>query len=175
MKEIKQYTRFVNQLKEEILRSQYLANRANTRIMLELYWFIGKQICIKQKELDWGKSVVENLSKDLQREFDGIYSFSPDNLWRMRQFYFEYRSHEFLPPMMAEIEWTHNTIILEKCKDDLKREFYIRMTRKYAWTKNVLIHQIEGNSYALYLSNQTNFEQTLPEKYWNQAILEALY
>ncbi|MCK5535888.1 MAG: DUF1016 domain-containing protein, partial [Bacteroidales bacterium] len=30
---------------------------------------------------------------------------------------------------------------------------------------------IEGNSYALYLTNQTNFEQNLPEKYRNQAIL----
>ncbi len=34
--------------------------------------------------------------------------------------------------------WTHNVIIMERCKDDLEREFYIRMTRKFGWTKNVL-------------------------------------
>ena len=72
---------------------------------------------------------------------------------------------------MAEIGWTHNTIIIEKCKDNLEREFYIRMTRKFGWTKDVLTNQIEGNSYALYLINQTNFEKTVPEKYTNQAIL----
>jgi predicted nuclease of restriction endonuclease-like (RecB) superfamily len=52
---------------------------------------------------------------------------------------------------------------MEKCKDDLEREFYIRMTRKFGWTKNVLIHQIENQSYEKILLNQTNFEQTLPE------------
>lgn len=35
----------------------------------------------------------------------------------------------------CEINWTHNLIILERCKDDLQREFYIRMTRKAGWTK----------------------------------------
>jgi len=58
-----------------------------------------------------------------------------------------------------------------KCKDDLEREFYIRMTRKYGWTKNVLIHQIEGGAYNLFLSNQTNFDKTLQEKYKHQAKL----
>ncbi len=125
----------------------------------------------KQEQLGWGKSVVEQLSKDLQEEFPGQIGWSSRNLWRMRQFYYEYRQNAFLPPMVAEIGWTHNYIILEKCKDDLQREFYIQMTKKYGWTKDVLIHQIDGNSYMLYMTNQTNFEQTLPEKYRNQAVL----
>lgn len=29
----------------------------------------------------------------------------------------------------------------------LEREFYIRMTRKFGWSKSVLIHQIENQSY----------------------------
>jgi hypothetical protein len=33
--------------------------------------------------------------------------------------------------------------IILQCKDDLQREFYIRMTRRISWTKNVLIHHIE--------------------------------
>jgi predicted nuclease of restriction endonuclease-like (RecB) superfamily len=45
------------------------------------------------------------------------------------------------------------------------------MTAKYGRTKDVLIHQIDGNSYMLYLTNQTNFEQTLPKEYRNQAVL----
>jgi hypothetical protein len=39
-------------------------------------------------------------------------------------------SNEKLPPLVAEIGWSHNLIIMEKCKDDLECEFYIRMTRK---------------------------------------------
>jgi len=39
---------------------------------------------------------------------------------------------------VREISWTKNIIIMEKCKDDLEREFYIKTTKKYGWTKDVL-------------------------------------
>lgn len=55
--------------------------------------------------------------------------------------------NEKLQPLVAEIGWTHNLVIMEKCKDDLDREFYLRMTRKFGWTKNVLIYQIENQTY----------------------------
>jgi predicted nuclease of restriction endonuclease-like (RecB) superfamily len=64
--------------------------------------------------------------------------------------------------LVREIGWTHNLIIMENCKDDLEREFYLRMTRKFGWTKNVLLHQIENRAYEKTLLNQTNFDQTAP-------------
>jgi len=51
-----------------------------------------------------------------------------------------YCQNEKLQPLVAEIGWSHNLVIMERCKDDLAREFYLRMTRKFGWTKNVLIH-----------------------------------
>jgi len=89
----------------------------------------------------------------------------------MREFYLELSKNEFLQPLVAEISWTKNMVIFSKCKDDLQREFYLRTTKKYGWTKNVLIHQIENQSYEKYLLNQTNFDQTLPEALRNQAKL----
>jgi len=86
----------------------------------------------------------------------------------MRMFYQEYR---ILPPVVAEISWSHNLVIMEKCKDARKRQFYIGMTTKYGWTKNVLIHQIDNQSYERYLLGQTNFDKTLPDKYKHQAKL----
>jgi predicted nuclease of restriction endonuclease-like (RecB) superfamily len=59
----------------------------------------------------------------------------------------EYKDNEKLQPLVGEISWTKHITIMSKCKEDLKREFYIKMTRKYGWTKSVLIHQIEGKSY----------------------------
>jgi predicted nuclease of restriction endonuclease-like (RecB) superfamily len=96
----------------------------------------------RQREASRGESVVENLAKDLQAEFPGIQGFGARNIWRMRDFYLTYRSNEKLTPLVSEIGWPHNLIILQKCKDDLEREFYIRMARKFGWTKNVLVHQI---------------------------------
>jgi len=80
----------------------------------------------------------------------------------MRQFYKSYSTNQKLSPLVREIGWSHNLIIMEKCKDALEQEFYIRMTRKHGWTKNVLAHQIENKSYEKTLLNQTNFENTLP-------------
>ena len=103
--------------------------------------------------------------------FPGISGFSARNIWRMRDFYLAYHSKEKLTPLVAEISWTHNIVILEKCKNDLEREFYMRMTRKFGWTKNVLIHQIENRTYEKVLLNQTNFDQTLSAEIRNQAKL----
>ena len=45
------------------------------------------------------------------------------------------------------------------------------MTRKYGWTKEMLIHNISIKSYEKFLLNQTNFEEQLPEEYRKQAKL----
>ncbi|MEA3451704.1 MAG: PDDEXK nuclease domain-containing protein [Bacteroidota bacterium] len=166
-----QYNNFLGTIKQRIRTAQYDAMKAVNKEAIQLNWDIGQIIVEKQEQHGWGKSIVEQLSKDLREEFPGQSGWSSHNLWRMRKFYLNYRHLENLAPLVQEIAWSHNIAIMEKCKDDLEREFYIRMTRKYGWTKNVLIHQIEVNSYALYLTNQTNFEQNLPEKYRNQAIL----
>ncbi len=83
----------------------------------------------------------------------------------MRDLYLAYHNDKKLPPLVAEIGWSHNIIILEQCKDKLEREFYIRMTRKFGWTKNVLNLQIENKTYEKTMLGQTNFRKTLPEKY----------
>ena len=125
----------------------------------------------RQKGESWGKSIVEQLARDLRAEFPGISGFSAQNLWRMKQFYQSYALNTKLSPMVREIGWTHNIVILMNCKDDLEREFYIRMTRKFGWSKNVLIHQIENQTYEKTLLNQTNFDKTLPDEIRNQAKL----
>jgi predicted nuclease of restriction endonuclease-like (RecB) superfamily len=165
------YETFLAEIKERIRQAQYDALKAVNKELIKLYWDIGKMIVEKQKKYGWGKSIVENLARDLQKEFPGMRGFSKDNLWRMRKFYLSYSGNEKLAPLVQEISWTHNIIIMERCKDDLEREFYIRMSRKFGWSKNVLIHHIENKTYEKTLSGQTSFEKTLPEKLKHQAKL----
>ena len=89
----------------------------------------------------------------------------------MRNFYVTYSNTENLALLVREISGSKNIAIMEKCKEQLEREFYIKMTKKYGWTKDVLINHIENRTYEKYLLNQTNFDETLPEKYVNQAKL----
>ncbi len=163
-----EYRNLLIEVKQRIRSAQYEALKAVNKELIALYWDIGKMIVTRQQNATWGKSVVEQLAKDLQAEFPGISGFSTANLWRMRLFYETYTKNEKLAPLVREIGWTHNIVILEKCKDDLEREFYIKMTRKFGWTKNVLIHQIENQTYEKTLLNQTNFDQTVPAEIRNQ-------
>ncbi|WP_010520214.1 PDDEXK nuclease domain-containing protein [Aquimarina agarivorans] len=169
--ENKEYLSFFAEIKEHVYQSQYKALKQVNKELIALYWDVGSAIVKRQEEFGWGKSVVETLSADLQKEFVGVKGFSSRNLWYMRNFYNHYNANKKLQPLVAEIGWSHNILILDKCKDDLEREFYIRMTRKYGWTKSVLIHQIEGKSYERFLLNQTNFDSSLEEKYRHQAKL----
>jgi predicted nuclease of restriction endonuclease-like (RecB) superfamily len=151
------------------------ALKAVNQKLIALYWEIGKSIATQQQGETWGKSVVEQLAKELKQECSGISGFSARNIWNMRSFYLTYSQNEKLQPVVAEISWTHNLIIMQKYKDDLEREFYIRMTRKFGWTKNVLIHQIENQSYEKTLLNQTNFYETVSESIRSQAKLIDCY
>jgi predicted nuclease of restriction endonuclease-like (RecB) superfamily len=125
----------------------------------------------KQDALGWGKAIVETLAKDLQNEFPGIQGFSARNLWNMRTFYLTYKDNEKLQPLVAEISWTKNVIIMERCKDDIRREFYLKITKKFGWTKDVLINQLEAGAFERYMANQTSFDKTVPAKYRHQAKL----
>ncbi|NGX55353.1 MAG: hypothetical protein KR126chlam2_00987 [Chlamydiae bacterium] len=69
------------------------------------------------------------------------------------------------------ISWTHHIYILEKCKDPLEREFYIRMSKKFSWSYRILLNQICNKTFEKTLSNQTNFKKNLPQKLHGEAKL----
>jgi predicted nuclease of restriction endonuclease-like (RecB) superfamily len=161
----------LGEIKTRIRSAQYEALRAVNKKLIALYWDIGRMILARQRGEAWGRSVVARLAADLQREFPGIGGFSAANLWRMRLFYESYARLTKLAPLVREIGWTHNLIILERCKDPLAREFYIHMTRKFGWTKDVLAVQIDNQAYEKTPLNQTNFHHAVPARYRDQAKL----
>jgi predicted nuclease of restriction endonuclease-like (RecB) superfamily len=165
------YTSLLAEVKERVRAAQYQALRAVNRELVGLYWDIGGMIVGRQAGDSWGKAVVERLAADLQAEFPGVKGFSAQNLWYMRQLYLAYHGEEKLQPLVGEISWAKHLVILGRCKDPLEREFYIRMTRKFGWTKNILIHQIENQSYEKTLLGQTNFDKALTTKLRAQAKL----
>ena len=161
----------MGEVKERIRSAQYEALKAVNKELVGLYWDIGRLIVERQDVEGWGKAVVEQLAADLRTEFPGVGGFSSSNLWRMKAFFEAYTGLEKLAPLVREIGWSHNLAILERCKDPLEREFYLRMTRKFGWSKNVLIHQIDNQSYEKSLLGQTNFDQALTPELRAQAKL----
>ena len=84
------YPALLGEIKQRIRSAQYEALKAVNKELIALYWDIGRLIMERQTGETWGKSVVGNLSNDLQREFLGISGFSVSNLWRMKLFYAAY-------------------------------------------------------------------------------------
>jgi hypothetical protein len=44
--------------------------------------------------------------------------------------------HPKLQPLVAEISRAKNPVILARCKNPLQREFYLRTTARFGWTKS---------------------------------------
>jgi len=98
-----EYRQFIEALKGRIASARLSAARAVNRDLILLYWDIGRGIVEKQQTLGWGDSVVEMVSTDLRRAFPGMRGFSPDSVWRMRQFYSDYADSEFLEQAVPEM------------------------------------------------------------------------
>ncbi|MFM1909071.1 MAG: hypothetical protein RLZZ591_2748 [Pseudomonadota bacterium] len=165
------YADFLREVKTQVRQRQLQALRAVNSELLALYWWLGDNISQRQAALGWGKAVVETLAKDLQAEFPGRNGFSARNLWNMLEFYRDYATKPKLQPLVAEISWSKNLLIMARCKDDLEREFYLRATARFGWTKNVLQHQLDNHSYRQYLLGQTNFDAAVPHSIKAQAML----
>jgi predicted nuclease of restriction endonuclease-like (RecB) superfamily len=165
------YAILLGEIRERVRTAQYEALRAVNRELVGLYWDIGRIITGRQAAGMHGDAVVKRLSADLQAEFPGIAGFSWRNLFYMSEFYLAYRDAPKLQPLVAIIGWSHNLVILQRCKNELEREFYIRMTARFGWSKNVLIHQIENQSYEKTLLGQTNFDRVLTPELRAQAQL----
>ena len=112
--------------------------------LIDLYWQIGEQISQRIASDAWGKGTVEALAAYLQHRQPGMTGFSSSNLWRMRQFFETYRDTAKLAPLVRELSWTHNLLILSRCKREEEREFYLRICQREKWGKRELDRQLNG-------------------------------
>ncbi len=159
-----QFKEFIQEIKQKIYSTKSKAILTANKLMVELYFEIGKSVVEKQEVLGWGKSVVEQMSKDLISEFGEKSGYSTQNLWYMRQFYLAYKDSPNLQQLVGEIPWSSNILIFSKCKGDSKKEYYIKNTIQNGWNRNVLMHHIKTDLFSRdKIENKlNNFEAALP-------------
>ncbi len=166
-----QHLALLDEIKNRIRQSRLQVAHAANRELIQLYWWLGKMITEKQEQLGWGKSVVEQLAKDLQKTFEGRSGFSAQNLWYMRQFYLAYRDYEFLQQLVGEIPWGQNLAIMAKVKEPEARQYYLQATLEMGWSRDILLNQIKSKAYERHRlsKKQHNFQKALPEHLAEQA------
>ena len=109
--------------------------------LVGLYWRIGQYISAKLAAAVWGEGVVDRLAQHLARTMPGQRGFTRRNLFRMRQFFEAYSADEKVTPLVTQLPWTHNLIILTQSKRSEEREFYLRMAVQQRWGKRELERQ----------------------------------
>jgi len=158
------YKLWLNSIKQKINFAQLtVAVKVNSQLM-ELYWDLAKDIVNKQKEANWGDSVLEQLSIDLKLSFPSINGFSRRNLYAIRQWYLFYQTNNsIVPQAVAQIPWGHNRLIISKIKNIEEAIFYATATIQNGWSREQLEIQIKNNYYLSKGKAITNFNNTLPE------------
>jgi predicted nuclease of restriction endonuclease-like (RecB) superfamily len=186
-----EYKQFILDIKSKIQSSQIKASIKVNVELLKLYWDISAMIVEKQKKSSWGDGFIKDISRDLKVEFPSMKGFSVTNIKYMRSWYlfwFE-KSPQLVdkldkniksPQLVAQIfqiPWGHNREIITKCKDYYQAVFYIEKTIENAWSRAVLIHQIESNLYARDKKSINNFNTTLttPQSDLAKALLKDPY
>ncbi|QTA91357.1 PDDEXK nuclease domain-containing protein [Desulfonema magnum] len=115
-----------------------IVSAVNTE-MLHAYWQIGKYIIEFEQggkiKAEYGKRLLEKLSKDLRLRYGK--GFSRSNLNYMRLLYDKYPAYEKLSDRLS---WSHYYELL-KVEDDLAREFYEKQAIIENWTIRELRRQ----------------------------------
>jgi predicted nuclease of restriction endonuclease-like (RecB) superfamily len=127
-----------------IERAREKAFSAVNHELITMYWDIGEYVSGKVSDGGWGKSVVEEFSRYIKSRYVGIQGFSPQNIWRMKQFFETYRGNGILSPLVREISWSNNLLIMVGAKTDEAREFYLRLSAKNKYSKRELERQIDS-------------------------------
>ncbi|OAH99203.1 hypothetical protein A1353_21065 [Methylomonas methanica] len=139
-----------------IVSARQRAVQAVNTTLIDLYWQVGQIISRKIAAAEWGDGVVPQLAAHLAQTQPGLRGFTRSNLFRMRQFYDTYRDDEKVAPLVRQLPWTHNLIILNQSKRPEEREFYLRQAIKEQWGKRELERQLKSALFERTVLNPPN-------------------
>ena len=131
--------------------------------LINLYWNVGQYINNKVSSENWGKGIVSNLSDFIRQKDTQIKGFSPQNMWRMKQFFETYETNEKLSALTRETTWTNNMTIIAKSKTEQEREFYLRLSVKEKYSSRELERQIDSGIYERVTLTDSNLSAVLRE------------
>lgn len=160
--DIGKYKQIFENIKQEVLKSQYKAMQIVNKELIFMYWHIGKIIGDNSK---WGNKFIDSLSIDLKLEVPKVTGFSVRNLKYMKKIAEEYPDFEFVQQVVAQIPWGHNIILMDKVKNIEERKWYIKQSIINGWSRSLLTMQIESKLYErqVVAEKVTNFPATLPD------------
>ena len=68
-----------------------------------------------------------------------------------------YSDNEIVGPLVPQISWSNNVVILKRTKSIEEKEFYLRLCISNNYTKRELIRQIDSGYYQRFLLSKKEF------------------
>ena len=138
---VEQFAEVVSMIQQTKANVISIANTA----LIDLYWKVGKYISDKLIVSEWGDGVVKQLAEYIEKTSPDVKGFSDKNLWRMKQFYETYcDADKKLSPVVRQISWTNNLIIMSRAKSAEERAFYLMLCKNERLSKRELNRQIDA-------------------------------
>lgn len=173
---VQQFSEVLNIIKNVKNNVMHLANKA----LIDLYWQIGEYISRQIESAAWGNGVVVQLALYIEKNYPDMKGFSDKNLWRMKQFYEIYKDSEKLSPLVRELTWTNNLIIMSRAKTENERMFYMQKCISEQYSKRELERQISSALYERSLAEpqisavMKNVSQKTSDIFRDQYVFEFL-
>jgi predicted nuclease of restriction endonuclease-like (RecB) superfamily len=145
---------------------QRTAQVVNTEL-IDLYWRIGQYLHHKIAADGWAQSTVVQLAAYIAQREAGLRGFSPQNLWRMRQFFEAYSvdgaADAKLSTLLRVLPWSSHLHILSRAKRPEEREFYLRMAAQQRWQVREVARQIDSGLFERAVLNPPKLSTALRE------------
>lgn len=134
-------------------------NNAYTKIneeLILLYLDVGKFLYELQQDSKYGDKVTTKASDFMKNNYPNIKGFTKRNIERMIQFYKIYKEDEIATPLVTQLSWTNNLLILSGSKSKEERHFYLKLAIKNNYSKRELDRQISSSYYERYILSDGN-------------------
>lgn len=146
--------------------------------LIALYWDFGKYVSENVKRKAWGSKSVDRLVEFMKSEYPKMKGFNKRGIYRMKQFYETYSKYPNVSPLVTQISWSNNILILSSTNSIEEKVFYIRLCIKNNYSKRELDRQIGSGYYQRYMlsngvSNQSMRKVEGEEDYPNTKILDT--
>ncbi len=147
MSELIENKNLLNELKLLISDTKQKVTISVNSSLTLLYWNIGKKIqddIIKTDRANYGEQIVQTVSAQLVKEFGKGYA--KRNILNMIRFYKVFSDERKVHSLSTQLSWTHFKTLIY-IEDELKRTFYIEMTKLDKWSTRTLQDRIDSQLY----------------------------
>ena len=167
----KDYAKWLKQLKIRVRQAQVKAAAISNRVLVEVYWELGKSITERQKKFGYGDRFIDRVAVDLKHEFPDIKGFSRRNLYAIRQWYsFFYENGGIVQRGVAQLPWGHQVLLVQKFKNLKTITLYAKAIVRHNWSRDALEANIKDKFHLRIGNADHNFESTLPKPQSDLAI-----